>query len=677
MMNLWEAALSNAIWVLIPAGLAVIISRGGQRPALTRVLWLLVFIKLITPPLFRVPCGWPASLEAERQAVVATPLVERDPTRPVIEASWQPPAAWEPEGTPTKLAAVAVPVPDRTASWWTPAWQSLRAWVSWQTSLVLWGVGIGLSVTLALTRLWRFHRVFQLSSRGSAVLQRRVQVLAARMRLKRVPQVRLLAGAPTPMLWVPWQAHLIIPTAQYEQLEPPQLDALIAHELAHLRSGGHWMRWLELGVGALYWWHPVVWIARRGIQEAEEQICDAWVIQVLPQGRTTYAQTLIDLVSQFSGKRLCLPPGASGLSQFQLVKRRISMIMHGKTAHRLSLSSWIAVILVAGGLLPITPIWGRPQSTEHTLTVEVPPTEVTGATVTVELPEDLEDGQLGNIRIDPMLGELEFKVAQLDRDDWQETTERVAHHDDDHRSPAAKEVVATVIVEMQEAIVDMDVELREAIDEAQSELKEMVREAPEAVQREMLDIDVRAILKEAVREAPQPVKLFVKAVNPVEVLEAQLAEVEVEVVDLESDEDLQDRVRARFERELRQHIDELSRNMKREIKGIQDEIARETHRSPQAIQRVLLEVDFDQALSDVLNQSSPIVQQLVKDVQVEEIVKRAAKRAPRAAEPRRERSRQTRQDNQTDRISHLKRRLERLLREADEIVAQLEEMQDR
>ncbi|MEM8678415.1 MAG: M56 family metallopeptidase [Planctomycetota bacterium] len=672
-MTLWEAALSNAIWALIPAGLAIIASRGGKRPALVRVLWLLVFIKLITPPVFRVPCGWPAS-EVTRPIVQA--VVEPTARLPVPAIDQHPLIDLESSETPTKVPMAVIPatLPEIPSSWWSSLGQAWRPWLGWQSLLALWGLGIGISVVQAITRLWRFHRVFQLSSQGSEALQQRVQLLATRMRLKRVPTVRLLDGAPTPMLWVPWQAYLIIPTAQAEQLEPSQLDALIAHELAHLRSGGHWVRWLELSVGALYWWHPVVWLARRGIQEAEEQICDAWVIQVLPQMRKTYAQTLIDLVSQFSGKRLCLPPGASGLSQFQLVKRRISMILHGKTAVRLTLSGWIAVSLVAGCLLPITPIWGRPQAAERPMTVEVPGPERIGATVTVELPEESPQHRLAQVEaaLADKLEVLEVRVAPLHRDDDRDTV--------DADDLAAQEVVATVIVEMQEAIADMDQEVREAIDEAQTELKEMVREAPEAVQREMLDIDVRAILKEAVREAPHPVKLFVKAVDPVEVVEAQLAEVEFEVLALESDEALRDRVQARFERELRQHIDQLSSNMQREISDIQQEIARETHRSPASIQRVLLEVDFDQALSDVLAQSSPIVQQLVKDVHVEEVVKGAlakTKSARETAKRKRERASRASGDHEHDRIAHLERRLERLLQEADDIVDQLEQMRDR
>ncbi len=55
-MTIFEATLSNATVVLIPAVLAILVARFFNRPAVVRTLWLLVFLKLLTPPLAPLPC---------------------------------------------------------------------------------------------------------------------------------------------------------------------------------------------------------------------------------------------------------------------------------------------------------------------------------------------------------------------------------------------------------------------------------------------------------------------------------------------------------------------------------------------------------------------------------------------------------------------------------------------
>ena len=56
-MSPLEAIVSNALLAMIPATLAIAAGRTLAKPALTRALWLLVFVKLVTPPLAPVACS--------------------------------------------------------------------------------------------------------------------------------------------------------------------------------------------------------------------------------------------------------------------------------------------------------------------------------------------------------------------------------------------------------------------------------------------------------------------------------------------------------------------------------------------------------------------------------------------------------------------------------------------
>src|SRR5262249_34480240 len=63
-----SVALSNAIAAMLLAVVAFLSGRLLRRPAVTHGLWLLVLLKLLTPPLFRVPVHWPAPAVEETTA---------------------------------------------------------------------------------------------------------------------------------------------------------------------------------------------------------------------------------------------------------------------------------------------------------------------------------------------------------------------------------------------------------------------------------------------------------------------------------------------------------------------------------------------------------------------------------------------------------------------------------
>src|SRR4051812_35321536 len=58
MSDLFVIALSNLLVASVFALLALLAGRWARRPALVHGLWLLFFLKLLTPPLFPIPVAW-------------------------------------------------------------------------------------------------------------------------------------------------------------------------------------------------------------------------------------------------------------------------------------------------------------------------------------------------------------------------------------------------------------------------------------------------------------------------------------------------------------------------------------------------------------------------------------------------------------------------------------------
>ncbi|OAI49364.1 hypothetical protein AYO44_06430 [Planctomycetaceae bacterium SCGC AG-212-F19] len=371
METVLHIGLGNGALATLLAIAAAAVSLFARRPALAHGLWLLVLLKLVTPPLVRlpVPSFWESTPPAVESTAVASPpvvltaiRVEVDPVDPLELADL--PA----EGVDAQPAA---PASDLTA----PATETLvpppsgeAARFAQREFLTPALLGVWLSGSLAwlavlLVRVQRFRRLLRHARPASSALAAQVANVAKRLGLARSPETVLVPGPVSPMIWcLLGPARLIVPADLLDRLDEPQRKALLAHELAHLRRRDHWVRLLELFAVGLYWWHPVVWWARKALREAEEQCCDAWVVRVLPDAVKAYAVALLETVN-FLSDAVALPPVASGVGQFPILQRRLTMIMCGTHPPALSNAGFLSLAALGIALLPWAPSWaqGEPE----------------------------------------------------------------------------------------------------------------------------------------------------------------------------------------------------------------------------------------------------------------------------------------------------------------------------
>ena len=222
--------------------------------------------------------------------------------------------------------------------------------------------------TLAAVRIIRFQRLLKDVQPVPEEWQSHTDELAERMGLGWRPSVCLVPGRVPPMLWaIGGRPRLLVPSKLWTAMGDDERTSLLLHELAHLKRRDHWVRWLELVVAGLYWWHPVAWWARRALREAEEQCCDAWVVWAMPDRARTYAAALLAAVEFVSGARTApaVASATSGSGHVSCLKRRLRMIVRAKTPKGLSWAGRIAVLGVAALLLPLAPSWAQKSETEQ------------------------------------------------------------------------------------------------------------------------------------------------------------------------------------------------------------------------------------------------------------------------------------------------------------------------
>jgi len=383
--SLFHVGLGNAAaaTALALAAAVVCFTLRGRRPAIAHALWLLVLLKLLTPPLWTLPL-WTLPVSGWFHSEAPAPV---DPSHPAAAVTMSfaevPDDVIDEEGSVTDK-----PLPAPAPSARHDA-DSIRTWLT-RAIAITWLVGSAACLALVFLRSCRFARVLRHATPAPPVLTRRAAELSSRMGIGRSPEVWLVPGAVCPMLWALFaRPQLLLPAGLWSDLTDAQRDSLIAHELAHLRRRDHWVRLVEVAATVLYWWHPVAWWARRELREAEEQCCDAWVVWSLPRSARPYMNAIlkaIDFVSDAAGShagwpRAAVPPVASGMAsgQFRHLERRLSMIRQNESGtvtgggRTLGRAGLLGVCAGAIGLLPLAPSLAQQDPRPRSVTVVTTP----------------------------------------------------------------------------------------------------------------------------------------------------------------------------------------------------------------------------------------------------------------------------------------------------------------
>ncbi len=384
MRSLVEIAISNSAIATLLAMVAMVAARYCRRPSLVYGLWLLVLVKLLTPPLVRIPVALLGQEATERPIARAEepasqsemrvdgfggsvhPRIsyasslearernnnEGDASDPDSKSLSQSPKQTDiSTAHSAPLATTAEPVISVSH-----ADRASRTSFPWAGLFVgVWAAGTFIFFAMTIVRVMRFRRQVRRLWPTDPNLQQQAEMLAKRFGLSRSPRVTIVNATLPPMLSAMLHSPVIfLPRKLVERLAPEQVLTLLAHELAHYRRRDHWVRWLEMLVLGIYWWHPVAWIARRQLQRAEEECCDAWVLQVLPDAAAAYARTILEAVDFLNTDRRPSPVLASGLGPVHALERRFEMILHTRPAHRGGLMAKCALMLLALVVLPLS-----------------------------------------------------------------------------------------------------------------------------------------------------------------------------------------------------------------------------------------------------------------------------------------------------------------------------------
>jgi len=165
---------------------------------------------------------------------------------------------------------------------------------------------------------------------------------------------------------------VLLPVAALTNLTPGQIEALLVHELAHIRRRDYAINIAQTVAEALLFFHPAVWWVSARIREEREHCCDDIAVEVCAEP-VVYASALAELAS-WRTRELILPIGAADGALLARVRRILQTPeAHAQRAGSGSIALALGLLLTAGAAAQSSspkPAASSPTSNERIVTIK-------------------------------------------------------------------------------------------------------------------------------------------------------------------------------------------------------------------------------------------------------------------------------------------------------------------
>jgi uncharacterized protein (TIGR03435 family) len=159
-------------------------------------------------------------------------------------------------------------------------------------------------------------------------------------------EIRVSQGLVEPGVVGLFHPILLLPEGIVERLTRSQLEAVLAHELCHIRRRDNLCASLHMIVEAVFWFHPLVWWIGARLVEERERACDEEVLRLGNQA-SVYADAILHVCKLYLESPLACVSGVAGSD----IRRRIEIIMSNRGVQGLNRAK--KFLLVAAGMAAV------------------------------------------------------------------------------------------------------------------------------------------------------------------------------------------------------------------------------------------------------------------------------------------------------------------------------------
>jgi beta-lactamase regulating signal transducer with metallopeptidase domain/HEAT repeat protein len=235
-----------------------------------------------------------------------------------------------------RLAGRVGPVVERSVPWLVLAWivgvtvMAIRLAGGWWRTRALGVEGVSAAPEWAEQTVARLCRRLRIERRVALVASMRVSV-------------PVVLGHVKPIV--------VVPAAAFAGLSPAHLEAILAHELAHVRRHDYLVNLAQSLIETLLFYHPAMWWVSHQVRVAREHCCDDLAVRACGN-RRRYIHALLDL-EELRNPTPMLALGAADGSLLGRARRLLGQPESGPGAPRLAASAIVLSVVCAVAVLSI------------------------------------------------------------------------------------------------------------------------------------------------------------------------------------------------------------------------------------------------------------------------------------------------------------------------------------
>ena len=357
---LWWNWMAGMFWqvgllIILIACIDAVIKRWAW-PQLRYALWLLVLLKLMLPPGISMPGSLIETVQPE-----VSRIIERAASKPVPVAEYHSFFVLS-ESTPAAQAIASQPESTFSLQTSEPVFEGYAASFEdvtparsvgflWQSyALVIWLLGMTVLGGWLFSRLHRLRTGQSLCESSCSIPQsfhNTMSRCAQQLRLRRLPRVVVTNKVICPAVFGVFRPVLLMPKKYLSKLTHKDAEHMLLHELAHIKRGDPIVHSIYLLLQIVYWFNPLLWLARRQLIHLRELCCDATVARVLRHKTYEYRETIIDIARRYLTKPV--EPGLGLLGLFEDTNRLLVRLawLEKKTWRYQKMKKLTVIIIIA------------------------------------------------------------------------------------------------------------------------------------------------------------------------------------------------------------------------------------------------------------------------------------------------------------------------------------------
>lgn len=231
----------------------------------------------------------------------------------------------------------------------------LNNYLPWIVGFYLLGI-----VWFAVRLLYNYFQTNQLKTSGLTALeanwQQRILQLANEINIHRKVRAYFSRRIDTPMMIGFFKPVILLPLATMNHLSVQQFEAILLHELAHIRRNDYLLNLLQSVVDTILFFNPFTWWITKNIREEREKSCDEMVLQLSDPYH--YAHALLALEEPLRNRTLVM----TAVGKHSQLLHRIKNIMEMKN-NRINLrQKFIALLVIAVATVSVA--WLSPRQSK-------------------------------------------------------------------------------------------------------------------------------------------------------------------------------------------------------------------------------------------------------------------------------------------------------------------------